>query len=368
MAKKKMTGVGTILGYQSRADMAVAQAVEAGSEVALSPLFSILPDPNQPRDLLPEHLYERLFKGESPPTVMQAWLTLTKGSDASPAQKRAVIALEQLASTIEHHDLIQPIAICDADEVNVAMPDGVHNVIVAGERRWWAHVWLYTKNKEIKGREADHIRTVAVSPGSNIRAMQLIENTMRENLTAIERAHGLTALREEMSKDKDKLVPWATVERELGIDRPYRWRIQQVLTLSNEAQDIVRWYGLPEKAIRPVTTSKELQDRPDLQVQALEQLIRWQDANEEAGNARLAQYIKQLLKVREPRQVDLSPDPVRLGQTFRKRASTAMKVFKGLGNGTMLQIAVALSDDEEAQDELIALEQRIAEMRQHWGR
>ncbi len=368
MAKKKVTGVGTILGYQSRADIAVSQAIEAGSEVALSPLFSILPDPNQPRDLLPEQLYERLFNGESPPTVMQAWVAITKESDTSPAQKRAIAALEQLALTIEHHDLIQPIAICGANEIHAEIPDGVHNVIVAGERRWWAHVWLYTKNKKIKGREADQIRAVAIPPGSNIRALQLIENTMRENLTAIERAHGLTALREEMSRGQDKLVPWAAVEQELGIDRAYRWRIQQVLLLSDKAQDIVRWYGLSEKAIRPIATSKELHDRPDLQVRSLEQLMRWQDANEEAGNARLAQYIKQLLRVKESKQIDLSPDPIHLSQTFRKRVGTAMQIFKGLDNGTMLQIAEALSGDEEAQDELIALEQRIEEMRRHWGR
>jgi hypothetical protein len=34
----------------------------------------------------------------------------------------------------------------------------------------------------------------------------------------------------------------------------------------------------------------------------------------------------------------------------------------------MLQIAEVLSNDEEAQDELIALEQRIEEMRRYWGR
>ncbi len=206
MAKKKVSGVGAILGYQSRADMAVAEAIEAGEKVALSPLFSILPDPDQPWDLLPDHLYDRLYEGESPPTVMQSWLSLAKAGEASPAHERAVASLEQLAPTIAQHDLIQPIVICGADKIDIMLPDGVIYVIVAGERRWWAHVWLYTKNKQIKGREADHIRAVAIAPGSNIRAMQLIENTMRENLTAIERAHGLNALREEMSRDKDRLV------------------------------------------------------------------------------------------------------------------------------------------------------------------
>lgn len=367
MAKKQITGIGTILGYQSRTDMAVAQAIESGSEVNLTPLFSILPDPDQPRDLLPSQLYERLFAGESPPAIMQAWLVSAKDGLASPSQKQSISALEQLATTIEHHDLIQPIAVCAASDLETSFPEGVQKVIVAGERRWWAHVWLYTKKRQIKGREADQIRTVAIPPASNIRALQLIENTVRENLTAIERAHGLTALRTEMSKGRKKLVPWAVVERELGIDRAYRWRIQQVLSLSSEAQELVRWYGLPEKSVRPVATNKSLRDRPGLQVKALEQLVRWQEANEEAGNARLAQYIKQLLRVDKPEKVaDMSPDPIRLGQVFRQRVGTALDVFEGLSQKTVLQMAEALRNDEKAKQDLIALEQRIGEIRRQW--
>lgn len=369
MAKKQMTGIGTILGYQSRTDKAVAEVIESGREVGLTPLFSILPDPDQPRDLLPPQLYQRLFTGESPAAIMQAWLILIKEGEGSPSQKQSLLALEQLATTIEHHDLIQPIAVCAVTETDVAVPDGVHQIIVAGERRWWAHVWLYTKNKQIKGREPDQIRTVAIPPTSNIRALQLIENTARENLTAIERAQGLVALRKEMSKGQDKLVPWAAVERELGIDRAYRWRIQQVLNLSAEAKELVRWYGLPEKSVRPVATNNALRDQPALQVKAIEQLVRWQEANEETGNARLARYIDQLLRVEKPAQtVDISPDPMQLSQTFQRRVGIALQVVNGLSQGTILQIAEALSEDTKAQRELIALEQHIAKMRQYWSK
>lgn len=130
MAKKKVSGVGAILGYQSRADMAVAEAIEAGEKVALSPLFSILPDPDQPWDLLPDHLYDRLYEGESPPTVMQSWLSLAKAGEASPAHERAVASLEQLAPTIAQHDLIQPIVICGADKIDIMLPEGVIYVML----------------------------------------------------------------------------------------------------------------------------------------------------------------------------------------------------------------------------------------------
>lgn len=368
MSKKPTTGLGTILGYRSRADMAVTEAIETGSTVAgLTPLFSILPDPHQPRDLLPDALYQRLFAGEPPTTIMQAWLTQTKEPSASPAQKRALEALEQLAATIEQHDLIQPIAICEAKNLDIPIPGGVTALIIAGERRWWAHVWLYLKNRKIKGREATHIKTITLSLDNNIRALQLIENVMREGLTAIERANGLVSLRQEMSKGQEQMVSWVAVERELGIDRAYRWRIEQVLTLCEEAKNLVRWHGLSEKAIRPVTTSKELQNRPDLQVRALQQLVRWQEANEEAGNGRLAQYVAQLLRPTAPTP-NTSPDPVHLGQRLYKQASTTLKLFQGLNSGTILQIAESLTANTEAQDELIALEQRIAAMRRHWGR
>ncbi len=90
------SGVGALLGYkgglgQSAVDTAIVQAVESGSEVGLLPLFSILPDPNQPRDLLPKQLYERLFTGEPPPTVMQTWLTQTKNDAVSPSQKHCAM-------------------------------------------------------------------------------------------------------------------------------------------------------------------------------------------------------------------------------------------------------------------------------------
>jgi hypothetical protein len=72
------------------------------------------------------------------------------------------------------------------------------------------------------------------------------------------------------------LVPWARVEEVLGISKRYRIFAASVLELDPAALALVRQHRLTERTIRPVV--QKLKGRPDLQVQALEQLLAWQAA------------------------------------------------------------------------------------------
>lgn len=164
-------------------------------------------------------------------------------------------------------------------------------LIITGERRWWAHVLLHVERRPVKDRPASEIEA-KVAPAEAVRALQLIENMARDDLTAWERATGIEALREELGETE---VTWTQVEKIIGISHQYRSRIMRVLRLGDEAQGLVRDYGLAEKTIRPVTN--KLLKRPDLQVAALRQLAGSRPARKDDIKDKLIQYQKEAAKV-----------------------------------------------------------------------
>jgi len=91
-----------------------------------------------------------------------------------------------------------------------------------------------------------------------------------------------------------QLVPWARVETALGISKRYRIYVISVLNLSEAAQALVAAYNLAEMTIRPIT--QKLRDKPDLQLEALQQLIEWQagEEDEELGQSLVAS-VKELV-------------------------------------------------------------------------
>jgi hypothetical protein len=356
---KQQTGLGAILGYAgSNADD--IQAVKQ-RDADLMDLFSVMPDPGQPRNLLPSDLYKQLWAGGQPTEILQTWLQRTAEGDVSPAQRQAVEELKQLAATIEVHGLIHPINVRDAQEAKgIDVPRNVTRLVVTGERRWWAHVLLVVDRKQIAGeRSPRQIQAILLPPGAKVRALQLIENMQRAGLSAVERAEGLEELRQELSEGRSNPVPWVEVERTLGINKVYRWRIQQVLNLSHEAIDLIRWHGLTEKAIRPI--SEKLQDRPELQIVALTQLISWQETSEDAGNKRLLDLINRLLRVSVENQVEAAtaPDPIYLTRTFSRRARTALKLISDLDNETIEQVAQAVAEDKKTIASLTQLRDKL---------
>ena len=75
---------------------------------------------------------------------------------------------------------------------------------MTGERRWWAHVLLTTQDRPIReGHEEvapDRIKASLAPEGTPIRAHQMIENLIREDISLIEKANGIYALRDELEK------------------------------------------------------------------------------------------------------------------------------------------------------------------------
>ena len=310
MAKKKPT-LSTVVAFMSDETQATLDS-EAQSTGKAS-LSAILPDPGQPRRLLPSDLAEAVFKGALPVTeAVQQWLSRAEAESADEALKRNVYELKRLADSIKQHGLISPISIRQLrpDEI---VPAGVNYLIVTGERRYWAQVYLASLEQQIQEgdslTDATDIKVTIAPPGVTVRAHQLIENLLREDINAVEKARGMWALRYELSgvaypgsevnhgspeveneaevnhgspsadAGEAALVPWARVEETLGISKRYRIFTTTVLNLCPEALAIVEQHNLAERTIRPIV--QKLKDKPALQVKALQQLVAWQAADEE---------------------------------------------------------------------------------------
>ena len=285
-----------------------------------APLFSIRPDPNQPRSLLPPDLVGLFTNGlMAPQAIMSEW-------QKSPNQ--ALTAIIRLADSIAQHGQINPIS------VRTESLPGVKYLIVTGERRWWAHVLLTAQGRLIiegDTREpANQIKISIVAKGVSIRAHQLIENVVREDLCAVEKAHGMWALRYELSNknygsilptsaQEKYLVGWDEVEKSLGVSNRYRQYVTSVLRLTPDALRLVGEHGLSESTIRPIT--QKLHKHPSLQMQALRQLITWQEGDDKHS---LTKEVKQLVEelVANIPQAGQTPRPSLLPLDRTKKKTT----------------------------------------------
>lgn len=349
MAKKKPS-FSTVVAFMSDETQAKFEDQEQQPAITVAALNSILPDPDQPRRLLPPDLVEAIVKGPlSRVEALQEWVRRSETKGAEAGLRRNIRELKRLADSIEQHGLISPISV-RPPRPDEYIPPGIQYLIVTGERRYWAHVYLLSEGKQIHEGESisspAEIKITLTRPGISVRAYQLIENLLREDINAVERARGMWALRYELSginltsppiKDSEEgddvnlssheeveandvnlssheelesqesdvnlsshdLVIWGDVEAMLGISRRYRIFVTSTLNLCPEAQDLIADHDLAELTIRPII--QKLKNKPELQVQALKQVIEWQTENEEEGGpgvsvvASVKELVEQLL-------------------------------------------------------------------------
>jgi len=343
------------------------------------PLESIRPDPEQPRRLLPSDLAEAINQGKTnPPTALKEWQNRVK-EETGAISVQEMRELRRLAAAIEQHGLINPITIRPSEL-------GTNRyIIVTGERRYWAHVLLALEERPIKEGDdsiaPDKIRATLVPSGVSIRAHQIVENLMREDINVVEKASGLWALRRELSSDayrrhaitdtdkKAHLIPWSQVEESLDLSRQYRLRIVSVLDMSEDAQQLIDNYNLAEATIRPVV--EKLKKHPDLQVQALQQLIAWQVA-EESGKGegrRIVPSVRSLVnKLLAARETPIAGRPQTPGLDFgkfRQRVRGTLRYMQNLDDKAKTEFTHIVAVNEantEIVEELQALRNQIDEM------
>lgn len=124
--------------------------------------------------------------------------------------------LEELAAHIDQHGLIQPI---------VVRPDGDEFVIVAGERRFRAHVLLERPTIEAIVRDLDERTTSAV---------QLGENNQRADLDAMEEATAYRARMDAFDMTTAEIASWSSKTE------AYVKRRLSLLDLGGELQQMVK--------------------------------------------------------------------------------------------------------------------------------
>lgn len=327
MAKKgSLTGTfSTVTDFMSPESQ--AQLRERAGILSPLPLVSILPDPRQPRQLLPGDLAAQMHSGElTPAKAMAEWQKRARANEADQALKRDLDELGRLADSIAQHGLINPISVRRVPG-NTPVPEGVNYLIVTGERRYWAHVLLALAERKIQEgletRSPDTIKATIAPEGVSIRAHQIVENVMREDIDAVEKAQGFQALRYELSgideaaeggvNHGSPLVKWGQVEKALNISERYRQYVTAVLNLDPHAQEIIRRHRLPERTIRPI--SQRLGKQPELQIEALNRIVAWQaeNAGEDQGQAvtkAVAALVENMLAREERRAARVTAAPV----------------------------------------------------------
>ena len=336
--------------------------LDLAGEILRLPLNSIFPDPDQPRRLFTADLYEQLFSGEkSLAELLHHWLAVGQSRRASLAHQQAVENLTQLTRTIQQHGLINPITVRPADPQQV--PAGVNYMIVTGERRWWSYIWLQAQEQSVgpAGASPHLIPAILLTQSVNPRALQLIENMAREDLSATERAEGLMVLRRELSPDTSKLMAWKEIELLLSISRSYRVRLLNVLYLCPEARQLVAENNLSEKTIRPVTD--KLLKNPELQIRAIKQLISWQKADEPYGYKRLAEYVERILEGENPQpaenEAETSTNRAPWHKTITSQLHKTLQALDQLEPEIYPQLAESLAQDDTLRETLHRLRDHL---------
>lgn len=184
-----------------------------------------------------------------------------------PAQPRQTFddeRLEELAESMRLEGVLQPIAVRYED-------DGDRYIIIHGERRWRA--------ARIAGLQSIPaiVRDV---PEERRLIQQLMENVVREDLNAIDRAAALRALKSQMHD-----APWEQVAEAVGIRRSRLFQLLGTEKLPESVQQELRAGRLSEKQTRV------LQGLPETAQEVLARLI-LADNLPQASAQRLARAVR----------------------------------------------------------------------------
>lgn len=139
--------------------------------------------------------------------------------------------LDELAASIRAEGVLQPIAVRYSSEQDVY-------VILHGERRWRAARQAGLETIPAIVRDVPEERRLL---------QQLMENIVREDLNALDRAHALRALKTRMED-----APWEQVAEAVGIRRSRLFQLLGTEKLSPRVQDALRQGFVSEKQTRAV--------------------------------------------------------------------------------------------------------------------
>jgi ParB family chromosome partitioning protein len=165
---------------------------------------------------------------------------------ASGAQDAIDNDLESLKDSILQHGVLQPIAVR-------RMPSGRYRII-AGERRWRASMSARDSGQPCrrKGYDLTRIPAVILEPDTDADRleMQLVENLARTDMTPVDTAKAVRQLMNYL----DPKPSLAELGRRLG--RSKAWEHQMLSLVSDEAQAVAEYLGVPLEAIGQTDISR----------------------------------------------------------------------------------------------------------------
>ena len=156
-------------------------------------IFTIAPDPTQPRRVVPRAVQIEAAP-DSPTHTLEVWLMLCEADtgwlrplldgqeiefpDTLHPIESALLGVAQLALSIRQQDLVNPISLIEHDK---------RFTIETGERRWWAFHLLHYLYSDDSGHSQWESIPARIVPQFD-RFRQAVENTQRGDLTLIARA------------------------------------------------------------------------------------------------------------------------------------------------------------------------------------
>jgi len=183
---------------------------------------------------------------EDLPTAKEIRLDRIVPDPDQPRRTFDPVRLEELAASIAIEGVLQPIVVRYDAERDVY-------VIVHGERRWRASQQAGLTTIPAIVRDVPEERRLV---------QQLMENIVREDLNAVDRAAALRALKAQLGD-----APWEQVAEAVGIRRSRLFQLLGTEKLPESIQEDIRAGRLSEKQ------SRALQGLPPGQQQALRDLI-----------------------------------------------------------------------------------------------
>ncbi len=289
-----------------QAPVAQPRGRQSRKRVTRVPVSQILPDPYQPRPLLPPEIKQDFFAGQlNCFEAARAWLAL---AEQDPAEAERVQALLHMGATFNEHGQIKPVTgYWDAQTRRF--------VLETGERRFWAAVLQAVQQG---AAEEPQLEALVVEQPS--RARQVLENITAEPPSAVMRAREIAALvLEQMgvlpeTGESDfayyrraaeiKRLPSPVVrhvEDLLGMSRRYIRYYLQILHLPDHLLLLADRYRLSEGALREV-----LKGAPETWEEGIAALIAGLGDDQEAVAPTAAEKPAPKTKAR-PKRAQLDP-------------------------------------------------------------
>ena len=215
--------------------------------------------------------------------------------------------LEQLAESIRHHGILQPI---------VVRPSGDGYQLIAGERRWRAAQIAGLQRIPAVVRELDDPSMVQVA---------LIENLQREDLNPIEEASAYRRLMDEFNMTQEQL------SSTIGRSRPAIANAVRLLNLPTEIQRAVEERKLSEGHARCLLAISDQEDQLKVAAQIIANGLNVRQA-EELVRGTTRDVSRETIRKRTPED---DPDAVRLTQRLGERLGTRVKLSGSVRKGKL---------------------------------